>query len=206
MTRVWLLVIGVVATVSFAGIVLVGIPHVVLLQVPVPAELAPYSESELRGREVYIANGCLYCHSQQVRDDAFTTDVQRGWGDRPSVPSDYIYDAPHLLGTMRTGPDLINVGLRLPSREWHLLHLYNPRALVEWSIMPAYPYLFEEKRPDDVAPDDVVIPIEGRYAPEGRVVVATQDAIALVDYLLSLRRGYPVPGQEGAAGPGEAVP
>ncbi len=67
----------------------------------------------MRGREVYIANGCLYCHSQQVRDNIWSTDEARGWG-RPSVSGDYYYDNPHLLGTMRTGPDLINVGVRQP--------------------------------------------------------------------------------------------
>src|SRR5690606_35340704 len=91
-TRVWLLVFGVVATVSFATIVLVGVPSVVLQQVFVPEALSPYSETELRGRQVYIANGCVYCHSQQLRDPTFTTDVLRGWGDRASYPSDYVYD------------------------------------------------------------------------------------------------------------------
>jgi len=200
-TRVWLLVFGVVATVSFATIVLVGVPSVVLQQVFVPEALSPYSETELRGRQVYIANGCVYCHSQQLRDPTFTTDVLRGWGDRASYPSDYVYDAPHLLGTMRTGPDLINVGDRLPDRTWHLLHLYDPRSLVEWSIMPAYPYLFEEKAPGDVRPDDTVVPISGPRAPEGKVVVAKPDALALVDYLLSLRRSYPLPPEVGGPGP-----
>ncbi len=206
MTRVWLLVFGVVATIGFAAVVLVGIPRVVLLAVPVPEQLEPYGAVERRGREVYIANGCVYCHSQQVRDDAFTTDVQRGWGDRPTVPADYVYDRPHLLGTMRTGPDLINVGIRLPSREWHLIHLYDPRALIEWSIMPAYPFLFEEKAPGEVRPDDVVVPVRGPRAPAGRVVVATPDAIALAEYLLALRRGYPVPTAGGAAGRHDAGP
>lgn len=193
MTRIGLLVIGVIATVGFAAIVLVGLPNLMLVRVEAPPELKPYTASERRGREVYIANGCVYCHSQQIRSASFTTDVLRGWGARPSVPADYVYDRPHLLGTMRTGPDLLNVGARLPDRTWHLIHLYDPRALIEWSIMPAFPYLFEEKAPDAVALDDVVVPVRGPRAPEGRVVVATPDALALVDYLLSLRRDYPLP-------------
>ncbi|MFW6078964.1 MAG: cbb3-type cytochrome c oxidase subunit II, partial [Gemmatimonadota bacterium] len=120
MTRVWLLALGVVATLAFAAIVLVVIPNAMLVSVPVPEALEPYSREEARGREIYIANGCFYCHSQQVRDPSFTTDVERGWGDRPTVPADYVYDRPHLLGTMRTGPDLINVGIRLPDPQWHL--------------------------------------------------------------------------------------
>ncbi|HEX6939295.1 MAG TPA: cbb3-type cytochrome c oxidase subunit II [Longimicrobiales bacterium] len=202
----WLLILGVMATIGFAAVVLVGIPHALFLQVPVPEGLAPYTDSALRGREVYIANGCVYCHSQQIRDAAFTTDVLRGWGDRATVPSDYVYDRPHLLGTMRTGPDLTNVGARLPDANWHLIHLYDPRAVVEWSIMPAFPFLFELKDPADVAPDDRIVPVRGDRAPEGKVVVATPDALALVDYLLSLRHDYPVPAGAGSRGPGPAGP
>src|SRR3546814_8561644 len=93
---------------------------------------------------VYIEQGCLYCHSQQPRSADQAPDDERGWG-RASVASDYAYDHPHLMGTMRTGPDLLNVGARLPSRDWQLTHLYQPRAISKWSIMPAYPYLFEKK-------------------------------------------------------------
>lgn len=193
MIRTWLLIVGAIATVSFAVLVLVVLPRVVLVEVRPPAELRPYTEVQQRGRMVYQANGCVYCHSQQVRDQSFTTDAQRGWGSRATVPQDYVYDQPHLLGTMRTGPDLINVGQRLPDRDWHLIHLYDPRALVQWSIMPAFPYLFEEKDPSDVKPDDYVIRVTGPRAPAGKVVVAKPDALALVDYLLSLKRQYPAP-------------
>src|SRR3546814_3042384 len=89
-------------------------------------------------------------------------DAQRGWG-RAAVASDYVYDSPHQLGTMRTGPDLLNVGARLPSRDWHLTHLYQPRAIFGWSIMPAYPYLFEVKERAD--PGDVVISLPEDHAP-----------------------------------------
>ncbi len=200
MTRTWLLVLGVVATVGFAIIVLVVLPRVVLTRVGAPEALRPYSPTELHGRQVYVANGCVYCHSQQIRDTAFTTDVQRGWGGRPTVPADYVYDQPHLLGTMRTGPDLINVGQRLPDPNWHLAHLYDPRAVVPWSIMPAFKFLFEEKAPDAVQPGDRVVPVSGTRAPAGKAVVATADALALVDYLLSLRRGYPVSASAGGTG------
>lgn len=210
MTRTWLLLLGALATVGFATIVLVVLPRVVLVDVPVPDELRyvqPLGEQGLidpdliaRGREVYLENGCYYCHSQQVRDPAFTTDIERGWGDRATVPSDYALDQPHALGTMRTGPDLINVGTRLPDPNWHLIHLYDPRALVEWSIMPAYPFLFEERDPGDVRPGEQGLTIPGPRAPKGRVVVPKDDALALVAYLRSLQRNYPVPEAEGAAG------
>lgn len=192
MTRAWLLLLGSCATVGFALLMLVIVPRIMLVRVAAPPELKPYTATELRGRHIYIANGCVYCHTQQIRDEAFTTDVARGWGDRATVPADYVYDYPHLLGTMRTGPDLINVGARLPDPVWHLIHLYDPRALISWSIMPAYPFLFQVKDSAAVTPADHTIPLSGPRAPAGKVVVATSDALALVDYLLSLKRNYPI--------------
>jgi cytochrome c oxidase cbb3-type subunit 2 len=100
-----------------------------------------------------------------VRDPAYNTDVDRGWGNRATVPADYVYDRPHLLGTMRTGPDLINIGQRNPSEDWHLIHLYDPRSLNEWSIMPKFTYLFEEKRPEEVTNSDRIVKIPGPRAP-----------------------------------------
>jgi cytochrome c oxidase cbb3-type subunit 2 len=193
MTRTWMLVLGALATVGFAVLVLVAVPQIMLVRVPAPKQLAPYTPEQARGRQVYIENGCLYCHSQQVRDPALTSDVARGWGTRATVPADYVYDRPHLLGTMRTGPDLINVGARLPDPNWHLAHLYNPRSLVPWSIMPSFRFLFEERPPGGVRPGERTVPVQGPYAPRGRVVVSTPDALALVAYLLSLKREYPVP-------------
>ena len=192
MTRISLLALGAFAIMAGAICLLVLVPQALLMDVQAPAQLQPYTETQLAGREVYIANGCVYCHSQQVRDPAFTTDVDRGWGSRATVPQDYVYDRPHLLGTMRTGPDLINVGQRLPDVDWQLIHLYDPRSLVEWSLMPGFPYLFEERSPDEVRPGDRVVTIPGPRAPRGVVVVAKPEALALVDYLLSLNRQYPV--------------
>lgn len=210
MTRTWLLLLGALATVGFAALVLVVIPQLMLVHVPVPKQLAPYTPEQARGRRIYIANGCVYCHSQQIRDPAFTTDVDRGWGTRATEPADYVYDRPHLLGTMRTGPDLINVGARLPDPNWHLVHLYNPRALVPWSIMPSFSFLFEERAPGGVRPGEHVVPVVGPRAPRGKVIVATPDALALVAYLLSLEREYPVsaappPGRAHALGGGHGA-
>ena len=192
MTRITLIALGAFAIMASAICILVLIPQALLSEVQAPPQLKPYTPRQLAGRQVYIENGCLYCHSQQVRDPAFTTDVDRGWGRRATVPADYVYDKPHLLGTMRTGPDLINVGQRLPDADWHLIHLYDPRALVDWSLMPAFPFLFEEKAPNEVRPDDRVITIPGPRAPQGVVVVAKPEAVALADYLISLNRQYPV--------------
>jgi cytochrome c oxidase cbb3-type subunit 2 len=192
MTRISLLALGAFAIMAGAICLLVLVPQAILADVQAPAQLQPYTERQLAGRQVYIANGCVYCHSQQVRDPAFTTDVDRGWGARATVPADYVYDRPHLLGTMRTGPDLINVGQRLPDADWHLIHLYDPRSLVTWSTMPAFPFLFEERPEGAVRPGDRVVRIPGPRAPRGVVVVAKPEAVALVDYLISLKRQYPV--------------
>jgi cytochrome c oxidase cbb3-type subunit 2 len=90
---------------------------------------------------------------------------------------------------MRTGPDLLNIGARQPSREWHLTHLYQPRAVVPWSIMPAFPFLFEIR--NTAAKGDVVVQVPEKHAPPGnQVVVAKQEALDLVAYLLSLDRTY----------------
>ncbi len=77
----------------------------------------PRSGMAERGRKVYMANGCIYCHSQQVRPDYGGADIIRKWGDRRSAPRDYIFDRPVLLGKMRTGPDLANIGKRAPAEE-----------------------------------------------------------------------------------------
>lgn len=188
-----LVALGAFAVMASAICVLVVVPHIMLRTVKAPPQLKPYTAQQLDGRESYIANGCVYCHSQQVRDPSFTTDIDRGWGSRATVPEDYVYDRPHLLGTMRTGPDLINVGQRLPDLDWHLIHLYDPRALSPWSTMPAFPWMFEEKRPADVQTGDHVIRIPGSRAPKDVAIVARPEALALADYLISLKRQYPIP-------------
>ncbi len=75
----------------------------------------PKSGMAERGRKIYAANGCVYCHSQQVRADYAASDIERKWGTRRSAPRDYIFDRPALLGKMRVGPDLSNIGKRAPS-------------------------------------------------------------------------------------------
>jgi cbb3-type cytochrome oxidase cytochrome c subunit len=78
---------------------------------------APKSGMAERGRKVYAANGCVYCHSQQVRADYAASDIERKWGVRRSAPRDYVFDRPVMLGKMRLGPDLSNIGKRAPAEE-----------------------------------------------------------------------------------------
>ena len=189
MTRALGIVAAAAMILLFAALMIVVMPAVQLqASKQVTEGLEPYSAAAANGRDVYISLGCVYCHSQQPRDPSLGPDAQRGWG-RASVPQDYIYDSPHLLGSMRTGPDLLNIGARQPSVDWHLAHLYNPRAVMPGSIMPAYPFLFEIK--NRAAADDTIVKLPPGYAPNG-AVVARPDALDLVQYLLELDRTYPV--------------
>src|SRR5207249_11944024 len=77
----------------------------------------PQSGMVERGRRVYAANGCIYCHSQQVRADYAADDIERKWGDRRSAPRDYIFERPIFLGKMRMGQDLSNIGARAPAEQ-----------------------------------------------------------------------------------------
>ena len=128
------LIVGLLATLAFSWLGLAYIPD---LQI---GHLEPQSDEEgtdiypmprsgmaERGRRVYVANGCFYCHSQQVRADyaAADVDLQRWaapsprprWGDRRSAPRDYIFDRPALIGKTRLGPDLANIGKAAPAEE-----------------------------------------------------------------------------------------
>lgn len=180
--RLWLFFAGVLATIFLGWAALVGLPGIQLAGVPAQPDLRPYTFEQMHGRQIYIREGCLFCHSQQTRPEGFGADQKRLWG-RPSVPGDYVYDQPHLLGTSRTGPDLLNIGARQSSRAWHFSHLYNPRAVVPKSLMPPFPWLFEQKT--SVEPGDVVVNVD-------RNVCATREAQDLVEYLLGLNRTYPV--------------
>jgi len=183
--RLWVFFIGVLATIFLGWAALVGVPGVQIASVPAQAGLRPYTFPQAHGREIYIREGCVYCHSQQTRPRGFGADQERRWG-RASVPGDYVYDRPHLLGTSRTGPDLLNIGARQSSRDWHLQHLYNPRAVVPQSVMPRFPWLFEEKTSLEPGEATVVTVRPGVY------VVPSREALDLVEYLTGLNRTYPV--------------
>ncbi|MDT0630844.1 cytochrome-c oxidase, cbb3-type subunit II [Rubrivirga sp. S365] len=111
------------------------------------ATLEPYTPLELVGRDVYIAEGCNNCHSQQIRP--FQDEVIR-YGPY-SVPEEGAYETPHLWGSKRTGPDLARVGGKYPHL-WHVRHMDNPRNTSPRSIMPPYPHMLTKRLDlDDVA-------------------------------------------------------
>ncbi len=200
-----------------------------------------------QGLQIYRANGCAACHTEQVQQTgvacevvltsagkinpsavsnlistlklrglteqeaeatagkitavggksethvtATGADISRGWGMRHSVAEDFLYDNPVQLGNVRVGPDLADVGTRLPDANWQLLHLYAPRSVAKDSMMPPFRYLFETKKIGDApSPDALNLPKE--FAPvAGYEVVPTSDAKKLVAYLLSLHADVPL--------------
>jgi cytochrome c oxidase cbb3-type subunit 2 len=174
---------------------------------PLPGS-RPLTEQEQRGLDIYVAEGCLYCHTQQVRP----LDVDKPFG-RPSAPGDYARlgpqdlwrMTPEMLGTERNGPDLSNVANRQTSETWNYIHLYNPRAVVKASVMQAYHWLFEVK--SNPGPNDIVVPVPPEYAPTAGKVVATQKAKDLMAYLMSLKQ-VSIPGSKtvGSPAPASAKP
>ncbi|MBD9416595.1 cytochrome-c oxidase, cbb3-type subunit II [Pseudomonas sp. PDM16] len=100
--------------------------------------MKPYTALQLEGRDIYIKEGCVGCHSQMIRP--FRAETER-YGHY-SVAGESVWDHPFLWGSKRTGPDLARVGGRY-SDDWHRAHLYNPRNVVPESKMPAYPWLVE---------------------------------------------------------------
>ena len=208
-----------------------------------------------QGAQVYRANGCVACHSQQVRQSGTVFDVSlsevgtnrpavvaalkivstkfdaaaltalplailrgtgktaadeaakafkdtgaklevrvrptgpdmdRGWGLRGTVAQDYLQDAPVFLGSQRLGPDLANIGSRMPDAPSHLKHLYAPASVVPGSTMPAYRFLFEKKHKGR-QPSPDAIATEGEFE-----IIPTEKAVALAAYLQSLRSDAPL--------------
>ncbi|MCB0570216.1 MAG: cytochrome-c oxidase, cbb3-type subunit II, partial [Phaeodactylibacter sp.] len=106
--------------------------------VPRIESVTPYTPLELEGRDLYIREGCLGCHSQMVRP--FRSETER-YGEY-SKSGEYIYDRPFLWGSKRTGPDLHRVGSKYPD-SWHYNHMLDPTSMSPGSIMPPYPWLLE---------------------------------------------------------------
>jgi cytochrome c oxidase cbb3-type subunit 2 len=152
------------------------------------------------GRAVYAANGCVYCHSQQVQSRSDGADIDRGWGERRTVARDYLGDRAVYLGNSRVGPDLANIGVRKDandpakySENWLYAHLYDPESVVPGSICPPLPFLFTAQATVG-QPPIAAVQIGGSDVTFGGKIVPNHDAKALVAYLLSLKRSsYKLP-------------
>jgi cytochrome c oxidase cbb3-type subunit 2 len=157
------------------------------------------------GEHVYAANGCVYCHSQQVRAATSGADIIRGWGTaadaedpkdakkditRRSYPRDYIWQGQVFLGNSHEGADLSNVAQRFPDAGKLYSYLYDPDVINPYSSMPSYRYLFvTQKISGAPAADALVLPPDDA-PPAGFEIVPTSQARSLVAYLLSLNKGY----------------
>jgi cytochrome c oxidase cbb3-type subunit 2 len=133
--------VGVLIVLSLLAVIWGGLAQITPLffqkSTTEPVEgLKPYTALQLEGRDIYIREGCVGCHSQMIRP--FRAETER-YGHY-SVASEFVYDRPFLWGSKRTGPVLHRVGGRY-SDDWHRVHLINPRDVVPESIMPAYPWL-----------------------------------------------------------------
>lgn len=186
---VWTIVAASAVVYGVLALLMGVVPGIVLSQTPPTLGLQPYTAQQQRGRSVYVSEGCAYCHTQNVRP--LEQDLVFG---RPSVAGDYAYDTPELLSDHRNGPDLTNIGNRQPSQTWQYIHLWNPRAVVQRSIMPRYPWLFIVKRTVDRR--DITVPAPPGFGPQSGSIVATQEGLDLVAYLESLRQ---VPLKQGRA-------
>jgi len=109
---------------------------VVRTNIPMISSVKPYTPLELSGRDLYIREGCVGCHSQMIRP--FRSETER-YGPY-SKSGEYVYDHPFLWGSKRTGPDLLRVGKKYPDA-WHFKHMENPESTSPGSIMPRYPWL-----------------------------------------------------------------
>jgi len=174
-----------------------------------PARIQAFSEAEARELLAHLPQPVRQCLTMAEADAAVKSltaagakaqlwivpvgpDITRGWGRRRTVAEDFLYDYPVMPGSQRIGPDLANVGLRLPDANWHLRHLYAPRLYEKGPTMPPYRFLFAKRKIEqEPSPDALALPPE--VAPEpGYEVVPRPAAKALAAYLISLRADAPL--------------
>ncbi len=164
---------------------------------------APLSGLAEQGRMVYQDLGCVTCHTQQVRREGYGNDVGdrehgRGWGSRGGYARDYIRDHATLIGSSRLGPDLRNVGSRIPDAEYFYKLLYAPESKLGGQPiahgMPPHKFLFEERPVAGNQPSYKAVHVPSGFGPgEGYEIVPTRRAEALVAYLQSLKDTYDYP-------------
>jgi cytochrome c oxidase cbb3-type subunit I/II len=134
------LLIGATIAILIGGLVEVFPMITIDDNVPKIESVKPYTALELEGRDMYIREGCLGCHSQMIRP--FRSETER-YGEY-SKSGEFIYDRPFLWGSKRTGPDLHRLGGKYPD-SWHFNHMYDPTSTSPGSIMPPYPWFIEDE-------------------------------------------------------------
>ena len=145
------------------GIIQIVPTILVKSNIPTITSVKPYTPLELEGRDLYIREGCVSCHSQMVRP--FRSEVER-YGEYAKA-GEFVYDHPFLWGSKRTGPDLLRVGGKY-SDNWHLNHMYDPQSTSSGSIMPAYAWLIrnEHDRSDIQAKMEAMVTLGVPYTEE----------------------------------------
>lgn len=169
-------------------------------KIPQPPENALVA----RGRELYGAFNCVTCHTQQIRGDERKASDNDGVRVVPVLEADarfgrelatraeeYAWQDPVFMGTQRIGPDLSSTGRRLPEAQWHYWHLYDPQSVSPDSLMPPHRFLFTTEAPTgDAQYDYEEVQVIAGLGVSGGKLWAKPDAVALVEYLLSLNREY----------------
>ncbi|MCF8464593.1 MAG: cytochrome-c oxidase, cbb3-type subunit I [Flavobacteriales bacterium] len=139
--------------------------------VPSIASVKPYTPLELEGRDIYIKEGCYNCHSQMIRP--FRSETER-YGEY-SKAGEFVYDHPFQWGSKRTGPDLHRIGAKY-SDSWHYNHMMDPAAMSPGTIMPSYPWLFENELNTELTPAKIrAMQTLGVPYPEGYDQIAVED-------------------------------
>jgi len=164
--------------VAIGGVVEFVPTFLVQSNVPTISSVKPYTPLELEGRDIYVREGCNTCHSQQIRP--FRSETER-YGEY-SKPGEFVYDHPFLWGSKRIGPDLQRIGKKYPDA-WHYNHMKDPRSMSPGSIMPRYPWLFEQTVDTTVTPKKIAaMQTLGVPYPTG------YDRVAVKDYLTQAKQ------------------
>jgi cytochrome c oxidase cbb3-type subunit I/II len=157
--------------------------------IPTIASVHPYTPLELQGRDIYIREGCVGCHSQLIRP--FRSETER-YGEY-SKAGEYVYDHPFLWGSKRTGPDLHREGGKYPNM-WHYLHMQNPSSMSPGSIMPSFPWLLTQNLDTTTTAAKInAMRTIGVPYPEGYETYANQDLAAQADSITTdlVKAGVP---------------
>jgi len=155
--------------ISFAGLIEI-VPNFAKAAQPL-VDMKPRSVLELAGKNVYMKDGCMTCHSQMIRP--FKSETDR-YGDY-SLSGEYAYDRPFLWGSKRTGPDLHRIG-NYRTTDWHENHMLNPAEIVPGSIMPAYKHQFTNLADIETAYAEAVTVKNAFHTPYGDEFQGTRAA------------------------------
>lgn len=157
--------------VAIGGMIEIIPTFLIKSNIPTISSVKPYTPLELQGRDIYVREGCYTCHSQMIRP--FRSEVAR-YGEY-SKAGEFVYDHPFQWGSKRTGPDLARIGGKYPD-SWHFNHMYEPSSMSPGSVMPSYPWLFENDLDTAITPAKIrAMQTLGVPYPEGYDKLANAD-------------------------------